>query len=97
MHKDPYMTQQALYPLLRYRFHQVTMGVNVTGMMHCMRAELRVMSPGGSIVNAASAAGLQGVANAGPLSASKHAIIGLTRSVAKEVGKDGTRINCVAP
>ncbi|KAK5312456.1 hypothetical protein LTR93_011327 [Exophiala xenobiotica] len=76
---------------------QFVLAVNLTGVMHCMRAELRVLSPGGSIVNAASVAGLRGTPNAGPYSASKHGVIGLSRSVAKEVGGQGTRINCVAP
>ncbi|KAK5311530.1 hypothetical protein LTR93_011683 [Exophiala xenobiotica] len=76
---------------------EFTIGVNLTGTMHCVRAQLRVMRPGGSIVNASSGAGLQGMANASPYVASKHGVIGLSRSVAKEIGSQGTRINCIAP
>ena len=75
--------------------------VNVTGLMHCMRAQLRTMialgKRGGSIVNAASVQGTQGFPLHAAYSTSKHAVIGLTRSVAKEVAKDGIRVNAVAP
>lgn len=69
--------------------------VNVTGLMHCMRAELKHMTAG-SIVNAASIQGIQGFANHAAYSASKHAVVGLTRSVSKETGPH-IRINAVAP
>lgn len=73
-------------------------GVNVTGIMHCMRAELKHINPsgGGSIVNAASIQGVMGFAKHAAYSASKHAVVGLTRSVAKEVGPH-IRVNAVAP
>lgn len=71
--------------------------VNVTGMMHCMRAELKHMREGGSIVNMASLAGVLGAPGSACYSASKHAVVGLTRSAAKEVGKRGIRVNAVAP
>lgn len=70
-------------------------GVNVTGVMHCMRAQLRNMTQG-SIVNAASIQGVKGFAKHAAYSASKHAVVGLTRSVAKEVAPN-IRINAVAP
>lgn len=73
------------------------MGVNVTGVFNCLRAELRAISPGGSIVNASSVAGLQGSASGAPYVASKHAVIGLTRSAAKEAGGRNIRVNAVAP
>lgn len=73
------------------------MDVNLKGLMYCMRAELKVMANNGSIVNAASIAGLEGFANNAAYSASKHGVIGLTRSAAKEVGKQAIRVNCIAP
>lgn len=73
------------------------MDVNLKGLMHCMRAELKVMENNGSIVNAASIAGLEGFANNAAYSASKHGVIGLSRSAAKEVGSQGIRVNCIAP
>jgi NAD(P)-dependent dehydrogenase (short-subunit alcohol dehydrogenase family) len=73
------------------------MGVNCTGVFNCLRAELKVMKSGSSIVNAASVAGVMGSPMGAPYVASKHAVVGLTRSAAKEVGKQNIRVNAVAP
>ncbi|RAK91959.1 oxidoreductase [Aspergillus costaricaensis CBS 115574] len=73
--------------------------VNLSGVMYCMRAQIRSIqetSKTGSIVNAASIQGLRGFALHAAYSATKHGVVGLTRSVAKEVGPD-IRVNCVAP
>ena len=70
-------------------------GVNVTGLMHCMRAEIRHMTRG-SIVNASSIQGVRGFARHAAYSASKHAVVGLTRSVAREVAPN-IRVNAIAP
>lgn len=71
--------------------------VNLTGLMQCMKAQLPHLKEGGSMVNAASILGLQGSVGSAGYAASKHGVIGLTRSVAKEVGKKGIRVNCIAP
>ncbi|KAK4935465.1 hypothetical protein LTR10_023481 [Elasticomyces elasticus] len=71
------------------------MDVNSTGVFNCIRAQLRVMKDGASIVSAASTEGQIGWPTFSAYCASKHAVIGLTRSVAKE--HVGIRINCVAP
>jgi NAD(P)-dependent dehydrogenase (short-subunit alcohol dehydrogenase family) len=83
--------------LLDAEFDQV-MDVNCRGIWNSLRAELPAMRLGGSsIVNAASIAGLVGVEANAPYVASKHAVIGLTRTLAKEEGKNGIRCNAIAP
>ncbi|KAI0396186.1 short-chain dehydrogenase [Xylariaceae sp. FL0594] len=71
--------------------------VNLTGTMYCMRAELQKIADGGSIVNVSSIHGLKGFAKYGAYDASKHGIVGLTRSAAKENGHREVRVNAVAP
>lgn len=71
--------------------------VNVKGVMNSMRAQIPHLHEGGSIVNAGSGLSLQGRGAAAAYAASKHAVVGLTRSVAKEVGLKGIRVNCIAP
>jgi NAD(P)-dependent dehydrogenase (short-subunit alcohol dehydrogenase family) len=73
--------------------------VNVGGVLACMRAELRHMlaAGGGSIVNAASGAGTGGVALSSAYVASKHAVVGLTKTAAVEYASRGVRVNAVAP
>ncbi|KAI2619114.1 3-oxoacyl-reductase [Hypomontagnella submonticulosa] len=71
--------------------------VNLTGAMYCLRAELRKIVDGGSIVNVSSIHGLQGFAKHGAYDASKHGVIGLTKAAAKESGARQIRVNAVAP
>lgn len=84
------------YPVDAWR--QV-MAVNVDGVFLCNRAVVPLMMQRdyGRIVNIASIAGKEGNPNASAYSASKAAVIGLTKSLGKELAKTGIRVNCVTP
>ena len=84
------------YPVDAWR--QV-MAVNVDGVFLCNRAIVPLMAQRdyGRIVNIASVAGKEGNPNASAYSASKAAVIGLTKSLGKELAKTGIRVNCVTP
>jgi len=73
------------------------MKTNLDGVKNCVRAQIQAMKGTGSIVNAASTAGQYGPANCSPYVVSKWGVIGLTKTAAKEVGKQGIRVNAVAP
>jgi NAD(P)-dependent dehydrogenase (short-subunit alcohol dehydrogenase family) len=79
-------------------FDQV-MAVNLRGVFLGLKHVMAKMqaAAGGSIVNMSSVAGLQGTANLAPYTASKHAVIGLTRSAALEGAQHGIRVNSVHP
>lgn len=74
------------------------LGINLTGVWNCMRAELPELEDGGgAIVNVTSVAGLVGMPALGSYSASKHGVVGLTRTAALEYAANDVRINAVAP
>jgi 3-oxoacyl-[acyl-carrier protein] reductase len=73
--------------------------VNLNGLFYCNRAVVPFMLSGGygRIVNVASIAGKEGNPNASAYSASKAAVIGLTKSLGKELAKNKITVNCVTP
>lgn len=91
----------AMEPITNYpidAWHQV-INVNLNGVFYGLRYAIPAMKKtgGGAIVNIASILGSVGFANAAPYVASKHALVGLTKSAALEAADDGIRINAVGP
>ena len=76
-----------------------SLAINLTGMMFCCREALKDMVPrkSGNIVNISSVAGISGVPKESPYATSKWGVIGLTETLAIEVGKFGIRVNCISP
>jgi NAD(P)-dependent dehydrogenase (short-subunit alcohol dehydrogenase family) len=104
---DGLINNAALYGSLRGgRFNLIAeedwdaaMAVNVKGIWNCCKAVVPGMrqSGGGSIVNIASLAATYGMPFALHYTTSKAAVIGLTRGLARELGRDNIRVNAVAP
>ncbi|MBV9251788.1 MAG: SDR family oxidoreductase [Acetobacteraceae bacterium] len=104
---DALINNAALYASLRGgRFEKIlerdwdaAMAVNVKGIWNCCKAVVPPMrrSGGGSIINIASLAATYGMPFALHYTASKGAVIGMTRGLARELGRDNIRVNAIAP
>lgn len=75
------------------------LAVNLSGTFFCCQAAARRMreTGGGAIVNLSSVGGLIGLSRRPAYTATKHAIVGLTRSLARDFGPDGIRVNALCP
>jgi NAD(P)-dependent dehydrogenase (short-subunit alcohol dehydrogenase family) len=73
--------------------------INLSGTFYCCQAAARRMrdTGGGSIVNLSSVGGLIGLSHRPAYTASKHAIVGLTKSLARDLGPAGIRVNALCP
>ena len=99
-HNNAGVTQSAYPPTAEFPeddWHRV-LAVNLTGVWLCMKYEIPQMLKhgGGAIVNTASVAGLVGLAGRSAYVASKHGVVGITRTAALEYAQHGIRVNCVS-
>jgi 3-oxoacyl-[acyl-carrier protein] reductase len=78
---------------------RAVMDTNLNGAFHCIKATVggMVARKAGNIINIASVSGLHGQVGQANYAAAKSGMVGMTKSLAKELGRYGIRVNCVAP
>jgi NAD(P)-dependent dehydrogenase (short-subunit alcohol dehydrogenase family) len=101
---DVIVANAGIYPLggpsweLDPRVWQRTLDINLTGVWHTVRAGVpHIGEQGGCVVIISSTNGLRGTANTAHYTASKHAVVGLARTLANELGPRSVRVNTVHP
>ncbi|WP_434361097.1 SDR family oxidoreductase [Parasalinivibrio latis] len=94
---SPHLASAGEFSTVDYDALKATIYDDFLGHAHCLKAGLALMERGGAVVNVSSVNGLRPTPNAAMYSAAKHAMEGLTRSVALEVIGKGIRVNAVAP
>lgn len=93
------IAQQKLFDTLTDEDFDRMLGVNTKGVFNCSREVSRIMlrNHTGSIINVSSMWGSVGASMEVHYSASKAAVIGMTKALSKELGPSGIRVNCIAP
>lgn len=93
------ITRDQLMAMMSVERWQEVIDCNLSSAFHCTKEFTRTMMTrhSGSVVNMSSVSGLHGQAGQANYAASKAGLLGLTRSCAKELGRFGIRVNCVAP
>ncbi|RQG99448.1 SDR family NAD(P)-dependent oxidoreductase [Natrarchaeobius oligotrophus] len=94
---EPLVTDKKRFDEIEREEWERVFDVNVTGVFLTSKAAITRMSEGGSIVNISSNVAVTGVPGFLHYVASKAAVLGLTRSMATELGDDGIRVNAVMP
>ena len=93
------ITRDGLMPMLKDADWDAVLDANLKGAFHCMRAAYRPMMKQkyGKIINMASVVGVTGNAGQVNYAASKAGVIGMTKSMAKELANRGVTVNAIAP